>query len=297
MIHPSLIKEVERAKQAASQFHFCEEYYQIHSPSKCSIALHPENQIKNKQNHWGFPYDHNRILSIPSYINASPMEFNSRRYIAAQGPRDNTLAEFWHMVLAEKATLVISVTNERENTPGMGSFKFNRFWPSEGSLSYGDVRVTLVEESLLNEWNDGREEKIRMRRLLLTHENEKRAVVHLHMENWPDNGVVHPESLLQLSREANRLNDKGPIIVHCAAGVGRTGTFIAFHSLYNDLVDQSSHPNPSVDIPGRVHAMRQLRWGAMIADIKQYELLLEALKLSLTQLAVHNRNFEDFNRS
>lgn len=279
----ALQDQLIEAKQAHQQFQFCYDYYDNLKPEMCSVAHHPENQGKNQDNFWGFPYDHNRITSIPEYINASPMEFNARRYIAAQGPRTNTLSIFWNMVMEEKSSLIVSVTNEREEGKPMGfQFKFNRFWPDLGTSIYGDIHVLLHEEQLLHEWKDGRQEKIRQRKLIVKKDQQEAMVTHLHMENWPDSGVVHPESLLALSKCADRANPLGPIIVHCAAGVGRTGTFIAFHSLYHDLMDQLAKGDAlSLDVPGRVHEMRKLRWGAMIAELKQYELVIDALGLAL----------------
>lgn len=278
-----LKEHLAKAKQAHHQFNFCYTYYNQLTPEMCSIANHPDNLPKNKENFWGFPYDHNLITSIPDYINASPMEFNNRRYIAAQGPRTNTFSSFWNMIVEEKCSLIVSVTNEREEGKPMGfQFKFNRFWPNAGIENYGEVKVLLHEEQLVQEWNDGREEKIRLRKFLVTRGDYEATVTHLHMENWPDNGVVHPESLLALSKCADVVHTSGPIVVHCAAGVGRTGTFIAFHSLYHDLMEQlTQDQDPTLDIPGRIHEMRKLRWGAMVADIKQYELLIDTLELAL----------------
>ena len=83
------------------------------------------------------------------------------------------------------------------------------------------------------------------------------------MENWPDTGVIQPTSLLALSQHALKW-DQEAIIVHCAAGVGRTGTFIAFHSLYCELLEQLQSNQPKIDVVNRVKEMRSLRWGAVV---------------------------------
>lgn len=269
-----LLKQFADAAKAHDQFHFSK-YYHLNTSEICSIAA--ANDEKNMHNHWGLPYDHNLVTSIQDYINASPMHFNKHRYIAAQGPRANTLKEFWNMVVEENSSLIITVTNEREDRKDYLSFKFDRYWPLSGTATYGDVDVMLHEEQLIEQWDDGRKEKLRLRRYQVNKGSFESTITHLHMENWPDNGVIHPESLVRLAHHADQNHRTGPIIVHCAAGVGRTGTFIAYHSLFHDY--KASLP---LDIPGRVHAMRKLRWGAMISDFKQYELVLDALKLSLT---------------
>ncbi len=268
-----LLRQLAEAAMAHDQFHFAK-YYNLNTSEACLVAT--ANLAKNMHNRWGLPYDHNLITSIEDYINASPMRFDHHHYIAAQGPRANTFSEFWNMVVEEKSSMIITVTNEREDRKDYLSFKFDRYWPLSGSTTYGDVTVLLHEEQLLEEWNDGRKEKLRLRRYNVSKGSTESTVTHLHMENWPDNGVIHPESLIKL-REHTDLNFRsGPIIVHCAAGVGRTGTFIAYHSLFHDYKN-----NLTLDLPARVHAMRKLRWGAMISDIKQYELVLDALKQSL----------------
>lgn len=282
-----LIELLKEAQKNHQKFAFCDDYYNSHQPELCLVAK--ENSIKNKENHWGFPYDHNLIQTIPEYINASPMQFGPHRYIAAQGPRSNTFAEFWNMVWAEGVSLIVSVTNEREdkNRGCWNEMKFDRFWPNQEEEKFGDFFVELLKETLIQEWDDGREERLVRRDLRITHQNHSRYVTHLHMENWPDNGVIHPESLYSLSLHADRYKQQGAIAVHCAAGVGRTGTFIAFHSLYHDLLNvlKGIAPIESHSVPSRIEAMRKLRWGAMVADVTQYHLLINALELALSHVA------------
>src|SRR5437868_5491052 len=147
-----LLLQLKKAANAHQKFAFCEEYYNSHVPENCSIAHQSLNYPKNKENRWGFPYDHNLIQSIPHYINASPMQFGSHRYIAAQGPRANTFNEFWHMVWTEHVSLIVSVTNEKEDRKGWNSFKFDRFWPTYGIEHYGDIAVEFLNDQVVLEW-------------------------------------------------------------------------------------------------------------------------------------------------
>lgn len=281
-----LLLQLKKAADAHKQFAFCEEYYKTHGAENCSVALQPLNLPKNKENRWGLPYDHNLIQSIPHYINASPMQFGPHRYIAAQGPRANTFNEFWHMVWTEHVSLIISVTNEIEHRTDWNGFKFDRFWPTIGEATFGAFNVELLNEQIVQEW-EGRHERLIRRSFLVTHGVHSRYVTHLHMENWMDGNVIDPDSLYHLSLHADRYKQEGAIAVHCAAGVGRTGTFIAFHSLYHDLVNLLKKEFPmehgELDVPGRIFAMRKLRWGAMVAEPTQYRLLLETLELALSR--------------
>lgn len=278
-----LLHLLVKAAEQEQSVHF-NSFYDVQTPKECDIALHPENRPKNRGNFWGLPYDHNLIQSIPGYINASPMEFDSQRYIAAQGPRQNTQDDFWHMVWAENVTLIVTVTNEQEMWKGLMQMKFERFWPRGYIQQYGQILVEQINDQFVKEWEDGRAEKIRLRLYNVTNNDQKRQIAHLHLENWPDNGVVHPESLIALAEHTDEWKQNGTIAVHCAAGVGRTGTFIAYHSLYHAAKRQlQQNMLPEIDVLDRIHSMRSKRWGAMVAAVEQYHLLLEALRLSLVR--------------
>lgn len=281
MQKPDIIEGIQEALKAKDLFHF-ETYYDHHTPESCHIAHLPEHLIKNRGNFWGYPFDHNLITSIPHYINASPMEFASARYIAAQGPRSSTFSEFWHMVWAENADLILTLTNEIELWKGSLQMKFEKYWPDSEPQPYGPFILHPLEEEVLQRWNDGRKEQIVKRVWELQQGNIKKQVIHIHMENWPDGGVIHPESLFALGQWVDKLVvRKNPcLIVHCAAGVGRTGTFIAYHSLNRELLEGKSSLMPEAigeAIITRIKEMRALRWGAMISHTDQFKLLLDAL--------------------
>lgn len=277
-----LNQKLDEAILGKSELRFFNDFYKIHSPSECQVALSPQNKIKNKGNRWGLPFDHNLIESIPDYINASPMHVGSHRYIAAQGPRKHTINEFWKMVWAEKSQVVVSVTNEIEPWEGVPELKFVRFWPESDEESYGLLNVALREKQVVQTWDDGRKEKIVKRTLNVSHEGVNRSISHFHLENWPDNGVVHPESLYALRHHVDEIDHNGTIVVHCAAGIGRTGTFIAFHSLYHDLLQYLQGKKiMDWDVIKRIKEMRKLRWGSLVGDDSQFELLINALRLSL----------------
>ncbi|MFV0340961.1 MAG: protein tyrosine phosphatase family protein [Parachlamydiaceae bacterium] len=265
------LNDLKAFEAIPSELPFCEKYYDVHRPDHCSVALNHGH--KNLENFWGFPYDHNMIRSIPLYINASPMEIGNHRYIAAQGPRENTQEEFWQMVWKENATLIVSVTNERELWKGKEQMKFHRFWPDAQPITKGEYTIALEDVSLIKEWDDGRNEKLRSRKLTLSSGGIRKNVHHLHLENWVDNGVVHPESLVALTHAIDNFKSDGSIVVHCAAGIGRTGTVIAFHSLLHDLY--AKKPLNPID---RIKEMRSLRWGAVVAAEEQYSLIIDALK-------------------
>lgn len=276
----SLLQDLlERAKARSSDLPFCEEYYERHSPVACKAAL--SNPEKNYENAWGYPFDHNMITTVSEYINASPMPIGSHRYIAAQGPRKNTVDAFWEMVWNEQVSLIVTVTNEREVWGTEEHFKFDRFWPEEETRNHRGYTLAKVRQETLKSWNDGRQECLVAREIAVHNGDEKRSCIHLEMQNWPDNGVIQPDSLIELVKQVDRYKADGSIVVHCAAGIGRTGTVIAFHSLYHDLQAYLEGKKVPFDPLKRVEEMRQMRWGAIVAAPEQYQLVIDALKIAL----------------
>lgn len=276
----SLLQDLlERARARSAELAFSEAYYEQHTPSACKTALnHPE---LNYENYWGYPFDHNMITTLPEYINASPMPIGSHRYIAAQGPRKNTLDAFWNMVWNEQVSLIVTVTNEREVWGTEEHFKFDRFWPENEELHPRGYKLSKVRQETLKSWNDGRQECLVAREIAIHNGEEKRSCIHLEMQNWPDNGVIQPDSLIELAHQVDKHKANGAIVVHCAAGIGRTGTVIAFHSLYHDLQGCLEGNTAHFDPLQRVNEMRKMRWGAIVAAPEQYQLVIDALKLSL----------------
>lgn len=275
-----LQEKLTHAYKDQDQFLYWPAFYQKFSPVNCTVALAEEHREKNYFT-FAYPYDHNLIKNLPFYINASPMKFGDHEYIATQGPRKTTLNDFWELIWLQNVRLIVSVTNEWEIDEAKIVPKFDAFWPKAELETYGRLRVENAGEELIQSWEDGRQELLRLRRLTLIHGDEKRDVFQLHMENWPDGDVIHPESLVTLSHQVDSLQIDGPIVVHCAAGIGRTGTFIAFHSLYHDMLNFLKEQDVDFDVSLRVEVMRQLRYGTMVADRRQFILLLEALEHAL----------------
>uniref|UniRef100_A0A8C5TZY7 protein-tyrosine-phosphatase n=1 Tax=Malurus cyaneus samueli TaxID=2593467 RepID=A0A8C5TZY7_9PASS len=222
----------------------------------CDIALLPENRGKNRYNNI-LPYDTSRVkLSnvdddpCSDYINASYIPgINFRReYIATQGPLPGTKDEFWKMAWEQNVHNIVMVTQCVEK----GRVKCDQYWPhDQDSLYYGDLIVEMLSESVLPEWTI-REFKICSEEQL----DSTRLIRHFHYTVWPDHGVPETtQSLIQFVRTVrdyiNRTPDTGPSIVHCSAGVGRTGTFIAL-----DRILQQLDSKDTVDIYAAVHDLR-----------------------------------------
>lgn len=270
------------AKKHQDNFHYWPNYYRYFPPVECKEALKKENRSKNHCLHYAYPFDHNQITSIPHYINASPMKLGRHHYIASQGPRKNTFEEFWKMIWWENVDLIVSVTNEKEDE-GVGIVhKFDAFWPKKEE-NFGAIEVAMQSEEVLKSWENCIEKIVR-RNMRVGFQDNFRALNHLHMENWMDGDIISPNSLIALRETADFCNSNGTILVHCAAGIGRTGTFIAFHSLYHDMCRFLEFEEEEFDVAKRVLEMRTKRYGPMIAERRQYGLVVEALELVLEAL-------------
>ncbi|XP_065512572.1 receptor-type tyrosine-protein phosphatase C [Caloenas nicobarica] len=245
--------------------------------TKFSIKEAKKSHNQNKNRYIDIlPYDHNRVeLSEISgdlgsdYINASYIDGfkEPRKYIAAQGPKDETTDDFWRMIWEQKATIIVMVTRCEEGKRN----KCAQYWPSmeNGSATYGDIIVKINESKTCPDYV--------IQKLHITNGRERTAgrdVTHIQFTSWPDHGVPEdPHLLLKLRRRVNALSNffSGPIVVHCSAGVGRTGTYIGIDAMLEGLDAEGR-----VDVYGYVVKLRRQRC-LMVQVESQYILIHQAL--------------------
>ncbi|KPP72342.1 tyrosine-protein phosphatase non-receptor type 1-like, partial [Scleropages formosus] len=194
----------------------------------CHVARLPENKARNRYRDVS-PFDDSRIclqLGTNDYINASliSMKETRRSYILTQGPLPNTCGHFWEMVWEQRSSGVVMLNRIIEK----GSVKCAQYWPSEGDteMVFEDTnfKLTLVSKDVKSYYT------VRQLTLENLSTQESREVLHFHYTTWPDFGVPEsPASFLNFLfrvRESGCLaSDKGPAVVHCSAGIGRSGTF------------------------------------------------------------------------
>eukprot|EP01089_Gocevia_fonbrunei_P007946 TRINITY_DN1937_c0_g1_i1.p1 TRINITY_DN1937_c0_g1~~TRINITY_DN1937_c0_g1_i1.p1 ORF type:complete len:292 (+),score=48.66 TRINITY_DN1937_c0_g1_i1:182-1057(+) len=265
-------------------------------------AIKPVNRPKNRYSNV-LPLEKTRVklsqkLSASSeedadYINANWIDGlipgSEKAYISTQGPLQETVEDFWRMIWETQSNVVAMLTKEMEND----RLKCAHYWPQEegNAFTFEEVRVTLLNES--KSIND----RLVHRTLKLDHipSNGTREVVHFQYMDWPDHGL--PESA-EAFREVVHNVDKirtphTPIVVHCSAGIGRTGTFCTVHATLEQLnLQRKEKPdeNPQLNILGTVLKMREQRVG-MVQTKEQYifcykALLEETQKLGFYQTPV-----------
>lgn len=242
------------------------------------------NKLKNRYANI-VAYDSTRVVlpvinddPATDYINANyiPGHNNPRAYIATQGPIPNSFSSFWRMIAVEKIEVIVMVTNEYEG----GKLKCHRYWPDPTSIpsltkqQYGGV---YVEYRSVEQFED-----YAVRVFVVTYQGESRFVRHLYFQSWPDHGVPLTTNELQQFRAEVRgavTDPNVPILVHCSAGVGRTGTFIAVDHLLNQCTALDGIPN----IDEVVRQMRLAR-NYMIQTEMQFVFVYRTLLDALTTL-------------
>ena len=115
-----------------------------------------------------------------------------------------------------------------------GKEKGCAYWPTSPSVNpttYGAFTVSVIQEGPLEKCKD-----ITLRKLEVTytHSSETRLFVMYHYLGWPDHGVPrHPTGLAELLRRTCNCATSGPLVVHCSAGVGRSGVLVTSHVVLN----------------------------------------------------------------
>ncbi|XP_031573109.1 receptor-type tyrosine-protein phosphatase delta-like [Actinia tenebrosa] len=236
-------------------------------------SLHSANKYKNRYANI-VAYDHSRVILTPiegvagsDYINANYIDGYNRSgaYIACQGPLPETFDDFWRMIWEQGTATVVMLTQLEER----GRRKCDQYWPDRGTKNYGMIRVTASETSHMSYYI--------LRTFILSHkqeEEEPRQVKQYHFTSWPDHGVPsHPAPLLSLVRTVTNANpaSSGPIVVHCSAGVGRTGTYITL-----DAMLQKIEKEQTIDVFEFVKQMRTKR-NIMVQTESQYVFIYDAL--------------------
>ncbi|XP_059488748.1 tyrosine-protein phosphatase 69D isoform X2 [Neocloeon triangulifer] len=232
-----------------------------------------ENLYKNR-----YPdiksYDQTRVklaqvegVTGSDYINANfVIGYKERKkFICAQGPMENTVSDFWKMIWEQHLELVLMLTNLEEYS----KTKCYKYWPDEGEKVFGDITVVHVQEKRYSDYIV-RELKINQG----SEEGDERSIVQYHYLAWKDfMAPEHPNGILKFIKRMNEVYslEKGPILIHCSAGVGRTGTLVALDSLLQQIQEEGE-----VSVFNTVCDLRHQR-NFLVQNLKQYIFVYRAL--------------------
>ncbi|XP_048587479.1 hemicentin-2 isoform X1 [Nematostella vectensis] len=279
-------EEHVRRLHANGELLFSQEYGAFRSPDTVTShhSLNQANRFKNRYNNIT-AFDHCRVLLQPiegdptsDYINANYLDGyrKQREYIAAQGPLPETCHDFWRMVWEQNSRVIVMVTNCEER----GRIKCHQYWPSSGSQNYGVIHVNMMSTVELSDYT------IRSFGVKRSGSPEERMVLQYHYTAWPDHGVPSSvTSVLNFVRKSSAVNlteDYGPMVVHCSAGVGRTGTYVVIDAQLKRIQAEAT-----VDVYNYVMMLRGQR-NLMVQVEDQYvlihDVLLEAIACGDTEI-------------
>uniref|UniRef100_A0A667YXQ7 Tyrosine-protein phosphatase non-receptor type n=1 Tax=Myripristis murdjan TaxID=586833 RepID=A0A667YXQ7_9TELE len=279
-------KLLEQRMEQGMVFTEFEQIPKRRASGECTIAQLQESAERNRFQDV-LPYDDTRVELVPTkenntgYINASHIKItvsgHEWSYIASQGPLSNTCQDFWQMVWEQGVAIIAMVTAEEEG----GREKSFRYWPRLGSrhntVTYGRFKITT---RFRTDSGCYATTGLKIKHLLT---GQERTVWHLQYTDWPDHGcpedfkgfISYLEEIQSVRRHTNSISDPKntnlPVLVHCSAGVGRTGVVI----LTEVMIACLEH-NEMLDVPTVLSMLRKQRM-MMVQTISQYVFIYKVL--------------------
>jgi len=216
-------------------------------------------------------YQHN-IVNISSgngYINASPINIMTNKYfISTQGPKNETVEDFWTMVDEHNCNVIVMLCKEKEGF----AEKCATYWDSKRKMQNYQIQV----KSFKNE----NYYIIRNIALINNYTKVEKNIKQIHLTCWPDHGVPDTRDGIifdvfsQMIKFADENKKDGPIVVHCSAGVGRTGTFISMYFLEKEIIKQINDNRKEIkfNIFNLVRKMKEMRLFS-VQTVSQYQFI------------------------
>lgn len=238
------------------------------------------------------PFKHNRVLlegpeEPVTYINANfisnPYTGDRKVFIATQGPVPRSFNNFWRMVWQEKVNKVVMLCSFTEGERSA----CDKYWPENHNSLIQAIKIDHFTITLESVENPNAFLTVRKLRLVDDRNNEMRMVTQIHTTGWPDKSIPDDSNLFHLLGLVNNLKaaeEKAPVVVHCSAGIGRTGTFMSLYFLSWLLEEQTRiGQSPRLSVFGTVRNLKEQRYGS-VETFQQYKFIYKiAALLSASQ--------------
>ncbi|GIY77065.1 receptor-type tyrosine-protein phosphatase T [Caerostris darwini] len=232
----------------------------------CSVAKLPDSKFKNRYGNI-LPYDHTLVnlktTNGSDYVHANFIDGykDPHRYIATQGPMVNTVTDFWYMAWQEKVSKIIMIANVIET----GKCKCEKYW-TDNTSSFGEIKLILENEELFADFV--------IRTFTISKGHKSKEIKQFHFTSWPDHGVpfnTTPFINFLMKVRTYDVHCSSPIVVHCSAGIGRTGTVILFENAFEMSIQENQ-----IDVLGLLFSMRKQRMN-IVENYDQYTFVYHAL--------------------
>ncbi|KAH9508798.1 hypothetical protein Btru_050089 [Bulinus truncatus] len=255
---------------------FIKEFLKIPKPANVTTEAGSSSENKSKNRYQNIkPFDHNRVhleMNTSSndegdYINASFISGfeKQEKFIASQGPHKGMVNDFIKMLWEQKVEKIVMLTDVVEN----GKTKCEKYWPDDGKAKFGSIKMSLKATHKFCDYTVSIFE-------LSKKGGEFHTVTHFHFTAWPDISIPHsPWSLVEFKHKVSLTPSSNPVVVHCSAGVGRTGTYIAI----NNVLRQAEKTG-KIDVFFTVAKLRQERM-FMVQNSTQYEFIYKSVQIAL----------------
>ena len=216
------------------------------------------------------------IQSKNGYINASWINLPSQRFfIATQGPMKSTIEDFWEMCFKYDVKIIIMLCKLVENNKE----KCANYW--EQVKDYQIVRIKediiLMPGLIVRQFN--------VQNLI---NKASKTILQFQLETWDDHSapIENYDKIITLIDLIDKNKTNSPIVVHCSAGIGRTGTFISMYNLYHEILAQIKDIKTqeiTFSIMNLVRQLKEMRL-YLVENENQYILLYQFVYLLLKQI-------------
>ena len=221
-----------------------------------------------------------KISTPHELINASWIHFPfENSFISAQAPLKNTIDDFWTMCFDYDINIIIMLCNLEEN----GKEKCVEYWENDKRDIKDSTASTMDTNFIINYTTEQINNDIIIRNINIRdknkEENNEKKIKQIHYGSWPDHQSLDIQDIYGNILFMFNLVDKeighNPIVVHCSAGVGRTGTFIALYNLYRDILNQiheKNNKNITINFMNLVRKLKEMRMH-LVETEDQYKLI------------------------